>query len=185
MIRITKTDALIGVKTTSANMSISQPKADFNMSIEHPKVEIQTEQIKVQIDQQQCFNESGLKDFATLTRDHAMDARQAAMEGISRRVNEGNRMAAIENGFNAISEIAISNSFTQHVFNIVSMPRSRPKIDFVGGIVDIRVLEGDVEVASKPNKPIIDVQIGDVEIFLSQNPEIKFEYTGNEVDVKL
>lgn len=182
MIRISSTDALIGIKTTPAKLSISQPKADFEMNIREPELEIHTEQIQVQIDQQQCFNESGLKDFATLTRDHAMEAKQAVLEGIARRTSEGNRMAAIENGGNAISQIAFNNSFTEHVFDIGTMPKSRPEIDFVGGNVDITLHEGDVELRSKPNMPIIDVQVGDVEVFLRQNPDIKFEYVRNKID---
>jgi hypothetical protein len=182
MIKISKTDALIGIRTTPAKASISQPKADFELSIEEPQLEIHTEQIQVIIDQQQCFNESGLKDFATLTRDNAMEGEQAVLEGIARRTSEGNRMAAIENGGNAISQIAFNNSFTEHVFNIATMPKSRPEIDFVGGNVDITVHEGYVDIESKPNRPVIDVHVGDVQIFLRQNPDIKFEYVGEKID---
>ncbi|MDF2804113.1 MAG: hypothetical protein K0S61_4016 [Anaerocolumna sp.] len=185
MLRITTTNALLGINSTPTKISIVQPKADFQMSIDHPKMEIHSEQVKVQIDQQQCFNESGLKDFATLTRDNAAEAKQACFEGIARRVGEGNRMANIKNRSDAIAEIAFSNSFTQHVFDIVSMPKSRPKIDFIGGTVDITAHEGSVGIQSKINMPIIDVQVGDVEIFSKQYPEIKFEYTENKVDVKL
>ncbi|MDF2533249.1 MAG: hypothetical protein K0Q65_2830 [Clostridia bacterium] len=185
MIRISKTDGLIGINTTSANMSISQPKADFEMAIKHPKVEMHTEQIQVRIDQRQCFNESGLKDFTTLARDHANDGKQAVLEGIARRVNEGNMMAAIENNVDAIAEIAFNNSFTSHVFDIETMPKSRPVIDFVGGTVDIRVDEGYVDIKSNPNKPLIDVEVGDVEIYLRQRPEINIEFIGNEIDKKL
>lgn len=185
MIKISRTDGLIGINTTPAKMNISQPKADFEMTIKHPKVQIDTEYIQVRIDQRQCFNESGLKDFATLTRDNAMDAKQAVFEGISRRVNEGNMKADIKNGSNAIAEIAFNNSFTQHVFNIEIMPKSRPQIDFVGGTVDISVDEGFVDIESRAYKPIIDVQVGDVEISMKQYPEIKFEYTRNELDIRL
>jgi hypothetical protein len=182
MLRITTTNALLGINSTPSKISIVQPKADFEMSIEHPILEIHTEQIKVQIDQQQCFNESGLKDFATLTRDNAAEAKQAVFEGIARRVGEGNRMADIKNSSDAIAEIAFSNSFTQHVFDIVSMPKSRPQIDFIGGTVDITVHEGSVNINSNINMPIIDVQVGDVEIFSKQYPDVKIEYLRNKLD---
>jgi hypothetical protein len=185
MIRISRIDGLIGINTTHAKMSISQPKADFEMSTKLPKVQIHIEPIQIQIDQQQCFNESGLKDYSTLTRDNAMEAKQAALAGIARRVDEGNLMAAIENGNDAIAEIAYNNSFTTHIFNMETMPKSRPVIDFVGGTVDIRVDEGFVDIKSKPNKPIIDVEVGDVEIYLRQKPELNIEFIGNELDEKL
>jgi hypothetical protein len=182
MIRITKTDALMGINTTPTRISIKQPRADFELDIDHLKVEINTKQILVQIDQQQCFNESGLKDYKTLRSDNVAEAKQAVLEGIARRVDEGNRMADIKNSADAIAEIAFDNSFTQHVFDVVSMPKSRPLIDFVGGTVDITIHEGTVDVKSKPNKPIVDVQAGDVEIFLRQRPELSFKYTGNKLD---
>ena len=185
MLKITRTDALIGINTTSAKMSIHQPKADFEMTKKDPKLEIHSEQIQIRIDQRQCFNESGLKDFTTLARDHAAEAKQAVFEGISRRVSEGNMMADIKNGGNAIAEIAFNSFFTNHVLDIATMPKSRPIIDYVGGTVDIRFDEGYVDIKSRPYAPIIDVVAGDVEIYMKQNPEIKFEYTGNEVDVKL
>ena len=97
-----------------------------------------------------------------------LEAKQAALEGIARRVDEGNMMANIKNSANAIAEIALNNSFTQHVFDVVSMPKSRPLIDFIGGTVDITIHEGYVDVKSKPNMPIVDVQAGDIEIFLRQ-----------------
>ena len=34
MIRITKTDALIGVNTTPAKINIKQPRADFELAID-------------------------------------------------------------------------------------------------------------------------------------------------------
>lgn len=185
MFRISTTDALIGINSTPTRISIVQPRADFQISHENSKLEMHTEQVEIRIDQQQCFNESGLKDFKTLNRDHAMEGKQAVLEGIARRAGEGNRMAAIQNGGNAFAEIAYSNSFTNHTFNMVTMPMSRPTIDFVGGTVDIRVDEGYVDIKSKPNKPIIDVEVGDVEIFMRQKPEINIEYTGKELDVKL
>lgn len=185
MIRVSKTDGLIGINTTPARMSIQQPKADFELNIKDPKLEIHTEHVQVRIDQRQCFNESGLKDYATLTRDMAMEAKQAVMEGISRRVEEGNFKASIQSGSKAVAEIAFNSSFDQHVFDLETMPKSRPEIDFVGGTVDIRVDEGYVDIKSKPNRPVIDVEIGDVEIYMRQYPDIKFEYAGNEVDVKL
>lgn len=182
MIIISRTDALIGIHTTPAKVSIQQPKADFEMHTEYSKLEMHTEQVQVQIDQQQCFNESGLKDYATLTRDNVMEAQQAVMEGIARRVSEGDMMASLKSGKHVIAEIAFNNSFEQHVFDIDTVPKSKPQIDFIGGTVDIRVHEGYVDIQSRPNKPIIDVQIGGVEFYMRQNPEIRFEYVGKKLD---
>ncbi len=183
MLHINRVSGLIGIKTTNSQLSISQPKPDFDMRTTHAKIEIQTQQVKVQIDQRQCFNESGLKDNATIASEAAASAKQAVMEAIDRMNGEGEMLSS--NDSNALPNIALSNSTKEHVFDIDTMPKSRPKIDFVGGKVDIRVHEGKVEVVSKPNRPILEYQAGRVEIFLQRHPEISFTYTGNNIDKKL
>lgn len=179
---ITSKSALIGINTTPTNMSISQPKADFEMHQKHAKVRIKTEPIEIRIDQRQCFNEIGLKDMEALMEDNAQIARQNLLQWIGRVSSEGNMMAAIENNMDAIAEIALDNSIQLYDFNVDFLPKSRPKIDFIGGKVDIQVDEGYVELKTKPNKPVIDVKVGGVQIYLRQNPELKIEYLGNNMD---
>lgn len=176
MIRIFKTDIQIDVRTTPAKLSISQPKADFEMTRKDPKVIIKSEQIQVRIDQRQCFNESGLKDYATLSKECAEAGKRAALEGISRRANEGNMLSDIATGGSAIAQIAANKSSRRHVFDIVSMPMSRPVIDFIGGNVDIRIEEGYIDLKSAPNKPVIDVEVGGIDISIRQYPDISFQY---------
>lgn len=185
MIKITSTNALIGIQTTPAKMSIRQPKADFDMRQKHPKIILNTEPVKITIDQSQCFSEAGLKGYMELTDDAAARGRQAVLEGIGRIVSEGNTLAAIENKHDAIAEIAASNFIQVAERNIDFIPKSRPKFDVVGGNVDISVDEGTVEINSKQNRPIIDVEVGSVEISLRQHPSISFEYIGKEIDKKL
>jgi hypothetical protein len=182
MIRITKTDALIGINTTPTKVYIQQPRADFELDIKDPKVEIHTEQVQIRIDQSQCFGEAGLKNNTALREDLANRSQQALAEGVSRIVAEGNQMAAIENRSDAIAEIAFSNSIQVLDWNIDFIPKSRPQIDYVGGTVDISLDAGYVDIKSKPNMPIIDVEVGDIEFYLRQETSIKFEYVGNNLD---
>lgn len=182
MIKIIKTDGLIGIQTNPAKMKISQPKVDFELRQKQPKIILQAEPIQVKIDQSQCRNEIGFKTNTAFGDDNAARGKQAASEGIDRIVSEGNQLAAIENRADAIAEIAAQNTLQIYDFNIEFLPKSRPQIDFVGGKVDIKVDEGYVDVISKPNKPIIDVESGSVEIFMRQKPEIHFEYIGQKID---
>ncbi len=181
-LRITSTDALIGINTTPASMSISQPKADFEMHQKHAKVKIKTEPLEIRIDQRQCFNEAGLKDNTAFMEDNVQKAKQDFIQGIDRVVSEGNMMAAIEYNSNAIVEISLNNSIKIYDFNVDFIPKSRPIIEFLGGNLDIQVDEGYVELKAKQNKPIIDVKVGGVEIYIRQNPELKIEYVGDNMD---
>lgn len=181
-LKITTTPAQIGIKTTPARLEIQQPKADVALNIEHPRVEIDSEPIQVQIDQYQCFAEAGLKNFLDLTKEGAQIAKNKAMQGIERIVSQGNALAAIHQGGNPIADQAEENAFhlDDAEFNFDLIPKSRPKIDFIGGEVDIKVIEGKVNPKVKVNKPIVDYTRGKVEIYLKQKNSINIEYVGKK-----
>lgn len=140
------------------------PNAQMQIDIEHSKVDISSRLPRIQIDQQQCFNESGIMDPSTLTDHIANQGAQAAFQGIDRRVSEGNRIAAIENGGNPIAQIAKSNSFDQLGYTIAATPRSRPRVMVNEGFVDIRVQEGYVSVNGNQLPVQINYQRGYVDI---------------------
>lgn len=185
MLQITKVDGRLGIETTNAKMQIRQPKADFEIEKKSAKLEMKTDQLKVTIDQQQCFNETGLMDYMTLTEYNADLGRQGVAQGIDRIVSEGNLLAAIENKIDAIAEIALNNTEPKLDYNFDLTPKSRPKIGYTGGTVDIRVEDGYVTVHSKPNKPIIEVQNGKVEITLLQHPKLEIKFIGDNFDKRI
>lgn len=185
MIRITTQQGQIGINTTNARLLITQRPAEIDTHTEQATLEMHTEQIQIRIDQQQCFNESGLMSPSAFSEDVSQQGKQAVYEGISRRAAEGNQMAAIEKGNDAIANIAFDNSFHIADFNITFMPKSKPEIDFVGGNIDIKVNEGSVEMKVKINRPDIEFEPGSIEIFLKQKPDISIKYIGENVDVEV
>ncbi len=183
MMQITTQKAVLDIRSTPAKITIRQPQADFDLKQTLPKFDIDTEQIRVVIDQSQCFSEAGRKSNGELIQEAAQMGMQAALQGIERRSSEGDMLAAIDNPTNPIPEIALNNLFEEKEFNIDSIPKSRPKIDFVGGTVDIKLIEGKIDIVTKPNKAEIDVRLGGVEISLSQHPSITMRYIGENVDL--
>jgi hypothetical protein len=124
-------------------------------------------------------------DPTALREDMSSRCAQAAAEGIARNVDEGNAMAAIENGGGVIADIAFGNSFDNKDFNMVTMPRSRPKIEVRGGTVDIKVDEGKVSIDSKVYTPQIDVRLGGVEIYVREYPSISFKFVDDKINTKV
>ncbi|MGE5632532.1 MAG: DUF6470 family protein [Caulobacteraceae bacterium] len=185
MLQISTQNAQLDIRTTSGKLSISQPPADFEMQSKQPRIIIHTELPQIQIDQRQCFNESGLMDRTALSEYTAELGRQAVMDGIARASVEGDRLANFRSKENAIAGIAHDNSFENHEFNMVTMPRSRPKIDFIGGGVDIQVEEGKVNIIFKPNSPQIDYEPGKVDVQVKQYPHIYIKYVGGTIDTKV
>jgi len=185
-LRITTTPALIGIQTKTGRLEIQQPKADMELNIQHPKVEIHSEQVKVQIDQYECFAEAGLKNFIDLTRENAAFAKQKFAEAVDRIVRQGDEMvASLHKGVDMIPIHAEENAFERNRvdYNMDTIPKSRPRIDFIGGTVDIKAIEGRVDAQVRINKPIIDYTRGSVDIYLRQKNSINIEYVGNQLDV--
>ena len=185
MLSINRVDGSIGIHTTNAKQQILQQPAELEIHTENAKIEMHAELVKVFIDQRQCFNESGLMDNTTLSADIAQRGKQAVIEGIGKRNSDGDFMASVKSGKNAIQDIAFSNVFDNKEFNMVTMPRSRPEIEVRGGTLDIRVEEGKVNISAKVNPPIIDVELGSVEIFLKQEPSISIKAIDNKFDTKV
>ncbi|WP_069650367.1 DUF6470 family protein [Caloranaerobacter ferrireducens] len=180
-LQITTTKPIIQINTTNGQMNIRQPKGEQNIETTMPRVKIESEKPRVIIDQYQCFAESGLKNYLDLEKQAAMLGYQRVLEGIARIVEDGNRMAQIENGMPpAIPELAEKNAWEEFDYNIDIIPKSRPKID-VEGSLNIDWELGKVNIDYKTNRPIINFQRGKVEIYLKQKPSIEIRY----VDVKI
>ena len=155
---------ILNINTTPGILSISNPNPRLQMDISHPKIEMNPELSRIEIDQQQCFNESGLMDYKTLTDQYAAEGKQAVFSGIARRVSEGNMLANIAGGGNAIAEIARSNSFDNNEYDIDIAPKSRPTIQVIEGHLDIRVEEGHVSMNGERIPVEISYQSGKVDI---------------------
>ncbi|WDV46123.1 DUF6470 family protein [Clostridiaceae bacterium M8S5] len=174
---IRTTNAQLGIKTTNAQMNLRQPKGEQSIKQISPRFEVDCETPRVIIDQYQCFAESGLKSPSDLSKENTQLAKQKAIEGIRRRVENGNRLANIKVRMpEALSEIAARNYYPQQrVFDVVTMPRSRPKIDVVGHL-NINWKLGEAQIAYKVNKPTMDYKPGKVDIYLEREFDIDIQW---------
>lgn len=140
----------------------------------------------IQIDQSQCFAESGQKGNVDLAVEIKQNVYSQVMSGIAEKAMEGDRLASIDNGGNPLADIAFQKGLDEeHYFNVVSMPRSRPRIDFKEGKVSYNVTGGGVKINYVPQKPIVDVTLGDVEVGYSQKPYLDIEYIGNKLNQQI
>lgn len=176
-IQITTTKGVIGIETKRAQLSIDQPHEPvLNLKTNHVKVEIDSEAPRITIDQSQCFAESGLKKPIALSEDNAAYCRQKMLESIGKIADQGNQMMAIENPGSPIAEIGHYNAYDQFVreWNMVTMPQSRPRIDFIEGTVDIQIRGGTVENNTRYQKPLYQYSPPNISIYLKQQPSIHF-----------
>lgn len=176
---------MLEIRSTPSRITVHQLQADLDMENKLPRVEVNMEQARIRIDQSQCFDEAGLKGVAALSDDMANRAKAAVLQGIDRIVAEGNMMGAIENEGNPIPEIAFNNLFDEVDYNIELMPRSGPKIDFVGGNIDVSVDEGYVHIKATPRKPQIDVQLGTIEFNYIEQLKTARSTESSKIDAKI
>ncbi|TFJ93304.1 DUF6470 family protein [Lentibacillus salicampi] len=177
-IRLTSQAARIQIQKTSAQQRIRQPKAE--MSIQQPKAELSIKTIPSQltIDQTQAWEDMNLMHISKRIETFADEGRQGAMEGISRRAQQGSQLMEIENGGNPIAEQAHINAFDQ---------MKRIGITFIPSHFSVKTNyePADVQVDATVNEPIIDVQPqkpvhtyipGDVSISIRQYPDVQIDF---------
>lgn len=186
LLSIQQTYGQIGLEIQRAQLSIQQPKAEIKMHQELPKIQIEKTPLQIHIDQQDCWNEVGLKDFLTLTRDNAQMAKQIGLEAIASIAENGNRLMSIENGANPVVEMAVEISNPPPAdFNVDMIPKSRPKIEFTGGELHFSTQEGRVEYQAIPQRPIIEMAAYHrVTGQMLRWPSITIEYLGNNLDTR-
>lgn len=177
-------NAQIGINRENAKVSIEQPKADVNIKTEHVKVKVESTLVKVEIDQKQAFSESGLKGILELSIDNAKEAMQKNIQESGRIVEEGNQLADIANGSNAIAEIAYSKSAnkSKHEFNMVTMPTSGADINVIEGNNDIQVEGGTVDIEVKVNEPVVEYKAGKIEIYIKQKNSLEINAVKDKFD---
>lgn len=181
--------AIIGWKTKNAQQTTpSLPKEPLELEIVKPKIEMQATSVRVNIDQNQCFNESGLKDNKAFLDDMVARSKQIVMDGIAEKVEDGNQLMTIESGRDAIAEQASYNAWERfyHTFGLMTMPTSRPIISVQEGEIEFDFQRGSVRALNGPF--LIDrgtYEPGNVGYYMQQKNSIKITPVGDEVDITL
>lgn len=182
---ITQTYAKIGIETSPSKLEFQSKKAQLEFKQKHAKINMKTELPKVEIDQYEAFASAGLKNFYDLTKSEVERAKQGLLEYIGKVVDDGNSLAAIENGGNPIAEIAERDSYNIHEFDIDTIPKVGPEINLIEGKVNIepeRNAEGvnnGVDGKYIPAELNINYTPAQIRIFISQYASIKFNYTSD------
>ena len=157
-IQIRQTPAKLGIDADLGKLDIKQPRPAFEMRTTLPKLRMKQPPGKLRIDQSRAWDALGLgNNLETMHRIYTA-ARQVALRGIARRVEEGNQLAAIHLPTNAIADIAEQQATNTN------------KLDFVGyASVD------NVDIFYTARKPVVEVNEGSVRIdTYPQRPEIHY-----------
>lgn len=179
--------AILAYNISKPVQSIEQPRAQVQGSVTQAQTRVEATLPKIQIDQTQAFNESGLKNIEAFSAEYVSLAKQKMLESVGRIAEQGNQLAAIENGGNPIADQALYNAFDQfyHEFGMVTMPRSGPDITLIRGQVNTTVTEGQLTGRIVAQKPRIEYQAGKVERYMQQYNSISIKYVGDKLDLQV
>jgi len=114
-------------------MEIETQNARFKLHQNHAKVEIETELPKSRLTSMKLLQAPGLKTI-WIWQGNSAKGRQNALRYIGKVADDGDALAAIENGGNLIPELAKRDSYKTHEFNIDAIPKASPKVSVSGGL---------------------------------------------------
>jgi len=176
-IQIQTTDAKLGLNIEKGQQTIRQPKATQHIEQPAAIVDIRTTDGVMRIDSSQARRDIGMIGPLESTANFAAAGRQKAMQGIARRVSEGNQMMDIARNQNAIVSIAKHNTFpNKKALGIDFIPSiGSVKLDYTPASVDINVQTQQAKISAQINKPIHEYKQGQVSGYMLQKPSIEID----------
>jgi len=184
MLRITQTYAKIGMEISNSQLIMRSKPLQLKIHRQDTRMVIHSEKPRVIIDQSQCWKERGLKNPIDVVRESAQLGYKSVMSYISKKTEEGRELAAIEKGGNPLAEIAKRNFEIRKQFGMVTIPKSRPKIDVVG-YLNIEWIPGKVQIEVEPAQLEIQATKPEIRYYLIQQPSVQIQYVGENIDLKL
>lgn len=165
IVQIQQQYAKIGIDADLGQQSLRQPRPTFEMRQIPAKLDIRQPRGDLIIDQSKAWDALGLANNLEVMNKIYSQAREIALQGIARIVENGNRMAMIHIDADPIPEIAEQIRFTFSEY------------DFAGpASVD------NVDITYQANKPQIEVQDGYIDLQTQVNP-VEHVYTRGKLDI--
>jgi hypothetical protein len=182
-IRFSQQPARLGIDADLGKQDIKQLRAEYEMKMERPKVELHTPNGELFIDSSKAWDALGLGgNLESMLRIYT-NAKQVAIDGVTRRVQEGNRMAAIHTHENAIKEIAKNPPRGLGLDTLGEASFLNVREQYIAHPVEVNYTPGSVNINTRPSPPQIEYNRGKLEIYMDKWPSITFEPP--QIDLKL
>lgn len=177
-IRLQSQQALISYATINAKQTIQQPKAELDIQQPPAQMTINRTPSKLTIDQTAAREAVNIKSIRMQMKEYADNGHQEILQGIARRVQQGDQLMKIENGGNALVLQAKQNSERpEKQFNIGFIPPFfSVKMHYKPTQIDIDWQINKVINNTKTNKPILDYEAGKVEVGLRQKESLAITF---------
>jgi hypothetical protein len=183
-IQIRQQSARIGMETERGMMEIEQPKSDLSIQTNPLQADIQYNDGTLEIDQSRAWDALAMGSVLRLNDRIYSQARDIALRGIAKIVENGNRMAAIHNGGNPIADIAAEEAFSE-LGMVYPSEASIDNVDisYTANEPDIRIRPATVSIEFKAHAPQFKYHPSSVRVYLQQRNSL--EFIPPQIDYKL
>ncbi|WP_066055855.1 DUF6470 family protein [Robertmurraya korlensis] len=177
-IRLSSLPAKIQIDTQQGAVSIEQPKG--TLEIEQPKADMNITRIpgKLTIDQTQARADVDMKSVRKRNEEAAQLGKQELLSGIAKRVQDGEELMRIENGFGAISSISKrASEGPSKEFGLGFIPKAGSvKVSYDPGRVDVKFDPNKPKINYQANKPLISIQPTKVNVSIAQYASLEIDF---------
>lgn len=183
-IQIRQQYAKINFDADLGQYEIRQPRPYFEMHTTKPQLDVTPQKGELTIDQSRAFEGYGVGPHLDWLKSIYSESKNVALQGIARRVENGNRMWAIHIKTDPIPEIAAREAFMD-VNVVFPGPVSYHPVEtkYTPKRPIVKFEYGDVHVDSHPNPPEIEYHKGKFELYQVQKASV--EIIPPEIDLTL
>jgi hypothetical protein len=163
---------------------ITQPRPTQEIQQVNAQLDIKQPKGTMEIDQSKAWDALGLaKNTEVMLRIYS-GARDVWLQGIAKRVEDGNRMWAIHEGGNPIADMGQDFRVNFSEMNFAGEPSyDNVDIHYERANPDIQVQEGGAKITARVNAPEISYQRGKFDFQMLSYAKI--EFTPPQIDTKL
>lgn len=188
ILRMEQTYLQLGLNTIRPVQDLQQPQAQINMQAIPTRMEIRMTRPELRIDSTEARADLGFISTARGTAQYATKGRQAALEAIAKKAQEGLALRSIEHGRGGIQLKQISKqNFNKPMLDsqVTFLPKfGSLSIDWIPGSLEIQFHTGGVDINTIVQPPIHNYTPGRVEGYVLQQNSIRM-WVDPQVDSRL
>lgn len=182
-IRINQQYSKIGMDTEPGRYEIKQPRPVQQYKSTPSQLEIESPRGELQIDSGKAWDALGVGSNYGFLATVASEARRIALEGIARRVEDGNRMADLTNKNDPVPEFALRAFDDLDIEYRTPAAPDNVDVQYTAKKPTVQFDPARLDIQTQVNPPEIEYIRGKLDIYLTQKASI--EIIPPEIDMKV
>jgi hypothetical protein len=163
----------IGMETTPHRFTFDQPRGIQEIRQPRPELTIEQPRGDLQIDQTQAWDALGYTHYSVLMDRIVSEARRIFLEGIAKKAEQGDRLAAIHQGGNPVADIAWEQYNQEAPMSLLGEARyDNVEIRYTAQWPNIDVNLRPPELNYTPVRPHYQFTRGQLNIYVLQYPSV-------------